>query len=89
MYWIGVVALTGFCVGLFKFLTKFPRDQAGLFKEVVDAHVDYNYSIQTLILSAMSLSGGATLGPEAVCLYVDKINPYFYKLLCNLRKGSW
>jgi hypothetical protein len=36
----------------------------GIFKEINTYHVDHTIAPQTILLSCISLAGGATLGPE-------------------------
>jgi hypothetical protein len=43
--------------------------QTGLFKEINDCHVNPDYICITYLISALSLSGGATLGPEAALVF--------------------
>ena len=65
LYWIGVTTGTGLLVGLIRWISSFPENIDGLFKEINNYHVDYRYCVQTYFLSIISLAGGATLGPEA------------------------
>ena len=64
LHWIGITAGTGLIVGLIRYFTAFPPAVAGLFKEINDCHVDSKWSIHTFLISAISLAGGASLGPE-------------------------
>lgn len=66
----------GFSVGLIRYLIKFPREMAGLFKEIEEMHVDYYYILPIYALSMISLSGGATLGPEQA-LVSATLSPFF------------
>lgn len=63
-YWIIVVGCAGFIVGTLRWITSFPNDLPGFFKEVTSCHVDYTHAPMTLLLSAISIAGGASLGPE-------------------------
>lgn len=63
-YWIFVTGGAGFLVGLLRYMMSFPDDLPGFFKEVTSCHVDYTHAPQTLVLSAISIAGGASLGPE-------------------------
>lgn len=49
---------------MLRYFTAYPDNLPGLFKEIKDCHVDPKYSITTIALSAISLCGGANLGPE-------------------------
>jgi H+/Cl- antiporter ClcA len=62
--WIIIVGTAGFLVGTLRWALKFPNDLPGFFKEVTSCHVDYTHAPQTLLLSAISIAGGASLGPE-------------------------
>lgn len=62
--WIIIVGSAGFLVGTLRHVMSFPNDLPGFFKEVTSCHVDYTYAPQTLLLSAISIAGGASLGPE-------------------------
>ena len=54
----------GFLVGCLRVLMKYPENLPGFFKEVTDCHVDPTWAPHTVLLSAISLAGGANLGPE-------------------------
>ena len=64
-YWMLITTGTGIAVGLTRWAFSYPDDLPGIFKEISDYHVHWEWSPLTLILSAMSLGGGASLGPEA------------------------
>ncbi len=51
-------------MGLLRTITHFPEDLPGFFKEVQSCHVDYTHGPQVYLLSALSVAGGASLGPE-------------------------
>jgi len=63
-YWVGIIAFTGFIVGCIRHFTKYPDDLPGIFKEILDYHVHWEWSFLTFVISTISLSGGACLGPE-------------------------
>lgn len=63
-YWIGVTAGAGFLVGLSRYVFSYPDDLPGFFKDIQVKHVDPKWAPLTYLLSALSISGGATLGPE-------------------------
>lgn len=65
--WILVTTLTGLVVGIIRWITSYPEDLPGFFKEVNECHVDPKHVPVTVTISAISLAGGACLGPEA-CL---------------------
>ena len=51
-------------MGSLRVLMKYPENLPGFFKEVTDCHVDPTWAPHTVLLSAISLAGGANLGPE-------------------------
>ena len=63
-YWVYVTSGAGFLVGCLRVLMKYPENLPGFFKEVTDCHVDPTWALHTVLLSAISLAGGANLGPE-------------------------
>ena len=63
-YWVYVTSAAGFLVGALRVMMKYPEDLPGFFKEVTDCHVDPTWALPTVLLSAISLGGGANLGPE-------------------------
>lgn len=63
-YWIAITTGTGFCVGLIRWTFDYPDNLAGIFKEIKTYHVDTKWVGITYLISALSLAGGATLGPE-------------------------
>jgi len=63
-YWVYVTTGAGFLVGSLRVMMKYPDDLPGFFKEVTDCHVDPTWALPTVLLSAISLGGGANLGPE-------------------------
>eukprot|EP01038_Epipyxis_sp_PR26KG_P009499 gene9499-12796_t len=64
-YYIYVVASAGFLVGVIRWAFDYPFNLPGLFKEINDCHVEPKWAPVSLLVSTISLSGGATLGPEA------------------------
>ena len=64
-YWIIITTATGFAVGCFRYIFTYPDNLPGLFKDINDCHVEPLWAPMTAFLSMMSLSGGASLGPEA------------------------
>jgi hypothetical protein len=55
----------GLVIGLIRWGFSFPDNLPGLFQEINDCHVHWEWSPLTLLISAISLGGGASLGPEA------------------------
>lgn len=64
-YFMLVPSSTGFCIGLIRWGFSFPDNLPGLFKEINVCHVHWEWSPLQYLISAMSLAGGASLGPEA------------------------
>jgi H+/Cl- antiporter ClcA len=62
--WIFITGGTGLLVGLVRWLYSYPDNLPGIFKEIGDYHVDPTWSPLTVFISAASLAGGASLGPE-------------------------
>lgn len=62
--WILVTGLAGLIVGIVRYLYSYPDNLPGIFKEITDYHVDPTFSPLTVFISAISLAGGASLGPE-------------------------
>jgi hypothetical protein len=63
-YWILVTTGSGLLVGMIRWGLKYPDGLPGFFKEVNSCHVDPHHAPATIILSAISIAGGANLGPE-------------------------
>lgn len=51
-------------MGIIRWAFKYPDGLPGFFKEVNSCHVDPTHAPLTIILSAISIAGGANLGPE-------------------------
>lgn len=62
-WWIAVTTGAGALVGLLRVLTRVPAKQFGALAEIQEARVDYKTAPQTVLVSAVSLIGGASLGP--------------------------
>lgn len=62
--WILITGGAGLIVGLVRYLYSYPDNLPGIFKEITDYHVDPTWSPLTVFISAISLAGGASLGPE-------------------------
>ena len=59
-----MTSMTGLAVGTLRWITKYPRVSPGFIDEINSGHVDPTYVLHTLLISAISVSGGACLGPE-------------------------
>lgn len=63
-YYIIITGGTGLLVGLLRYVSKYPETVPGIFKEINECHVSPKTAPYTVLFSAMSLAGGASLGPE-------------------------
>ncbi|HSU35303.1 MAG TPA: chloride channel protein [Propionibacteriaceae bacterium] len=63
-WWVGVTAGAGVLVGLLRRVTHLPEQVPGLIADVQEGHVDPRLVPGITIVSAVSLIGGASLGPE-------------------------
>jgi H+/Cl- antiporter ClcA len=63
-WWVAVTAAFGVVVGLLHRLTRLPEHTPGLIAEISDEHVDPRLVPAIVAVSAASLIGGASLGPE-------------------------
>jgi H+/Cl- antiporter ClcA len=63
-WWIAVTAAAGVVVGLLRAVTKLPAKVPGLIADIKSAHVDPGLVPGIVAVSAVSLIGGASLGPE-------------------------
>jgi H+/Cl- antiporter ClcA len=63
-WWVAVTAAAGVVVGLLRSLTKLPAKIPGLIADIESAHVDTGLVPGIVLVSAVSLIGGASLGPE-------------------------
>ena len=64
-WWIAVTAAAGLVVGGLRLLFRVPPRQAGLIEEASEQHVEPKRVPGNVAVSAVSLIGGASLGPEA------------------------
>lgn len=62
--WILITGGAGLLVGITRWLFSYPDNMPGIFKEIGDYHVDPTYTPITVFISAISLAGGSSLGPE-------------------------
>ena len=65
-WWVAVTAAAGVVVGVLRRLTRLPEDVPGLFDDLRAGHVDPRLVPGTIAVSAVSLIGGASVGPEKV-----------------------
>ena len=63
---MAVTAAAGVVVGLLRRLTRLPEEVPGLFDDLQAEHVDPGLVPGTVAVSAVSLIGGASVGPEKV-----------------------
>ncbi len=63
-WWVAVTAAAGVLVGLLRRLTRLPEQIPGLIPDLHDQHVDSRLVPGIVVVSAVSLIGGASLGPE-------------------------
>ncbi len=62
-WWVAVTAGAGLLVGLLRTRLGVPEDPTGALASIQRADVDYRTAPQTVLVSAVSLIGGASLGP--------------------------
>ena len=65
-WWVAVTAAAGLVVGVLRRLTHLPEDVPGLFEDLRAGRVDPRLVPGTMAVSAVSLIGGASVGPEKV-----------------------
>ncbi len=65
-WWVAVTAAAGVVVGLLRRLTGLPEQVPGLFDDMKAEHVDPGLIPATMAISAVSLIGGSSVGPEKV-----------------------
>src|SRR3954447_4267181 len=63
-WWVAVTVGAGVAVGLLQLLTRLPEQTPGLIADLQEAHVDARLVPGIVAVSAVSLMGGASLGPE-------------------------
>ncbi len=63
-WWIAVAAVAGLIVGLLRRFFHSPDKTPGLIEDLREQHVDAKLVPQIVAISAVSLIGGASLGPE-------------------------
>ena len=65
-WWVGVTAAAGVVVGLLRRLTRLPEEVPGLFDDLRADNFDTRLVPGVMAVSAVSLIGGASVGPEKV-----------------------
>ena len=63
-WWVAITAAAGVVVGLLRRLMRLPEELPGLFDDLKSEHVDPGLVPGVVAVSAVSLIGGASLGPE-------------------------
>jgi H+/Cl- antiporter ClcA len=63
-WWVAVTASAGVLVGLLRRLTRLPDETPGLFEDLQSQRLDLGPVPGTIAVSALSLIGGASVGPE-------------------------
>ena len=69
-WWVAVTAVAGVVVGLLRRLTHLPEEVPGLFGDLRAGRVDQRLVAGTVAVSAVSLIGGASVGPEKALTYI-------------------
>src|SRR5215475_7843853 len=64
LWWVAVTAGAGVLVGVLRRALRVPAELAGTFKEIKEARVDPATAPAAIVVSLVSLVGGASLGPE-------------------------
>lgn len=62
-WWVVITTGMGLLVGLLRWQLRVPEDPTGSLAAIQEARVDHTTAIQTIAVSAVSLIGGASLGP--------------------------
>jgi H+/Cl- antiporter ClcA len=63
-WWVAVTGATGIAVGVLRHFTKLPWETPGLVEDLQTEHVEPKLVPGIILVSAASLIGGASLGPE-------------------------
>ncbi|MDH3227996.1 MAG: hypothetical protein OEM67_13045, partial [Thermoleophilia bacterium] len=64
LWWVAVTAGAGVAVGVLRKLTRLPESTSGLVADLREEHVEAPQVPGIVVVSAASLIGGASLGPE-------------------------
>src|SRR5215813_9418698 len=65
LWWVAVTAGAGVLVGVLRRVLRVPAKLPGIFKELKEERVDPSTVPGAVVVSLVSLVGGASLGPEA------------------------
>ncbi|MGE3413846.1 MAG: chloride channel protein, partial [Dehalococcoidia bacterium] len=63
-WWVAVATVAGVLVGLLRRVLHLPEELPGLIADLKDGHVEPRWVPGIVVVSAVSLIGGASLGPE-------------------------
>ncbi len=63
-WWVAVAAAAGLIVGVLRHVLKMPAKTPGLIEDLETEHIDAKWVPAIVTVSAVSLIGGASLGPE-------------------------
>jgi H+/Cl- antiporter ClcA len=77
-YWIAISGGGGLVVGLIRYLSSYPDNLPGIFRELNNHRVHPDWAPFTFLLSIVSISCGATLGPEMVSEPITTPVLFFY-----------
>jgi H+/Cl- antiporter ClcA len=64
LWWVAVTAAAGVLVGVLRRVLRVPAKLPGTFKEIAEQRVDPSTAPAAVVVSLVSLAGGASLGPE-------------------------
>jgi H+/Cl- antiporter ClcA len=64
LWWVAVTAAAGLLVGVLRRVLRLPAKLAGTLKELRDERVEASAVLRAVVVSLVSLVGGASLGPE-------------------------
>ncbi|MGI9615794.1 MAG: chloride channel protein, partial [Acidimicrobiales bacterium] len=62
-WWIAITTGAGLLVGVLRRALRVPEEPSASLAMIQDAKTDYRTALQTIVVSAISLIGGASLGP--------------------------
>ena len=85
LYWIIIPTIAGLSAGILRYLVSYPEtsEAAGnLFKEINACYVDYRHSFSTILISVVSLSCGANLGPEVALVCQNIVTILVIAVMC-------
>lgn len=64
VWWVAVAAAAGLIVGILRRVLRMPEEVPGLIEDLKAEHIDIRWVPSIVVVSAVSLIGGASLGPE-------------------------